>query len=335
MKYRQLGASDLEVSVLAFGAWQMGDPDYWGPDEQTDVAKTVNTAIDLGINLFDTAELYGRGESEKELGRALGARRKDVLIATKARWQFCEPARLRKSCEDSLTRLGTDVIDLFQIHWPSRETPFAETYAELERLHEQGKIRAVGVSNFGPIDLENWMAAGSCVSNQLGYNMLFRGIETELVPVCLKHNVGILVYMPLMQGILAGRWKTVEDIPANRRRSRHFSSSRAGARHGEPGCEQMTFETLAGLEQLADRLETPMATVALAWLMAQPGVTSVIVGGRIPAQVERNVAAAELTLSDETVAELNAITEPLRQQLGTNLDLWESEENFSIRSPAG
>jgi len=331
MKYRQLGSSELEVSVLAFGAWQIGDPKYWGHDGQTDVVRTVHTAIDLGVNLFDTAELYGDGESEKELGRALGARRKDVLIATKARWQFCEPAKLRKSCEDSLSRLGTDVIDLFQIHWPSREVPFESTYAELERLREEGKIRAAGVSNFGPIDLEDWMAAGSCVSNQLGYNMLFRGIESELVPVCQKHNVGIVVYMPLMQGILTGRWKTVEDIPANRRRSRHFSSSREGVRHGEPGCEELMLETLAGLDRIAARIETPMATVALAWLIAQPGITSVIVGGRIPAQVERNVAAAELMLSDEIVAELNAITEPLRQRLGTNLDMWEGEADSRIR----
>ena len=331
MKYRQLGSSELEVSVLAFGAWQMGDPEYWGPDGQTDVVRTVHTAIDLGVNLFDTAELYGDGESEKELGRALGARRKDVLIATKARWQFCEPAKLRKSCEDSLSRLGTDVIDLFQIHWPSREVPFESTYAELERLREEGKIRAAGVSNFGPIDLEDWMAAGTCVSNQLGYNLLFRGIENELAPVCQKHKVGIVVYMPLMQGILTGRWKTVEDIPANRRRSRHFSSSRAGTRHGEPGCEKLMFETLAGLEQVAAQIEMLMATVALAWLIAQPGISSVIVGGRIPAQVERNVAGAELTLSDEIIAELNEISEPLRQRLGTNLDLWEGETNSRIR----
>ena len=331
MKYRRLGSSELEVSVLAFGAWQIGDPEYWGPDDETDTVRTVHTAIDLGINLFDTAELYGDGESEIELGRALGVRRKDVLIATKARWQFCEPAQLRKSCEDSLSRLGTDVIDLFQIHWPSREVPFTDTYAELERLREEGKIRAAGISNFGPIDFEDWMAAGACVSNQIGYNLLFRGIETELVPVCMKHNVGILVYMPLMQGILSGRWKTVEDIPANRRRSRHFSNLRPGTRHGEPGCEDLMFETLAGLEHVAARIEKPMATVALAWLIAQPGIASVIGGGRKPAQIERNVAAAELALSDDTVAELNKISEPLKQRLGTNLDLWECEANSRIK----
>ncbi len=331
MKYRTLGSSQLEVSVISFGAWQIGDPEYWGPAAIEAAADTVAAAIDTGITLFDTAELYGDGESERQLGRALRSRRNDVLIATKARMEYCAPDKIRWSCEESLKRLGTDFIDLFQVHWPNHDVPFEKTYAELERLRQEGKIREIGVSNFGPTDLDNWMAVGQCVSNQLGYNLLFRGIEDELVHVCRKHNVGILVYMPLMQGILAGKWKTVEEIPAKRRRSRHFSCERAGTRHGEPGHEQLMLETLGQIEELANRIDTPMASVALAWLIAQPGVSSVIVGGRSREQVEQNSAAAALVLDDAIIAELNSITNPLKQQLGPNLDLWEAEAKSRIR----
>jgi len=331
MKYRTLGSSDLEVSVLSFGAWQIGDPEYWGPQAQANAAQTVNAAIDAGVNLFDTAELYGRGVSEQQLGRALGTRRKDVLIATKARYQYCAPDKLRRSCEASLNRLGTDVIDLFQIHWPSRQVPFEETYIELERLRDEGKIRSIGVSNFGPTDLDNWMRIGGCVSNQIGYNLLFRSIEHELVDVCRKHNVGILVYMPLMQGLLADKWTSVDQIPPNRRRSRLFASSREGVRHGEPGCEQMTFDTLERLRRVADKLDVTMADLALAWLIAQPGVTSVIVGASTPAQVSQNAEVADLQLSAETMAELDEITSPLKQRLGTNLDLWEGKTGSRIK----
>jgi len=331
MKYRTLGSSDLRVSVLAFGAWQIGDPEYWGPEAQAKAAETVHAAIDAGINLFDTAELYGQGESERQLGRALGSRRKDVLIATKARPEFCEPDKLRQSCEASLGRLGTDVIDLFQLHWPSRDVPFETTYLELERLQQEGKIREIGVSNFGPRDLDEWMAIGRCASNQLGYNLLFRGIERELVPVCQRHNVGILVYMPLMQGILTGKWKSVEEIPALRRRSRHFASFREGSRHGEPGCEPLMFDTIERLAEVAERIDTPLATVALAWLVARPGVSSLVVGARNPDQVARNVAAADLTLSEQVIAELDEISAPLTEQLGANLDIWEGEVNSRIR----
>ncbi len=331
MQYRKLGDSDLYVSVLAFGAWQIGDPGYWGVDAEADAQAAVDAAIDAGINLFDTAESYGGGESERALGKALGAKRKDVLIATKVSPSNCAPEKLRRSCEASLGRLGTDVIDLYQIHWPFRDVPVAEIRAELQRLHEEGKIRAAGVSNFGPGDLEAWMAHGSCASNQVGYNLLFRAIEYEIVPACLAYGVGILAYMPLLQGILSGRWRSVEEIPEARRRTRHFADTRQSTRHGEPGCEAMTFDALRGLQEIADGLGQPLANVAMAWLLAQPGVTSVIVGARNPHQVTRNVAAADLALPGETARALSAVTGPLKQHFGTNADMWVGGDGSRIR----
>ncbi len=331
MRYRRLGTSDLNVSTLAFGAWQIGDPAYWGEGSETEIQATVDTALDAGINLFDTAEMYAEGASERALGKALGARRNEIAVASKVRPDKCAPADLRKACESSLGRLGTDVIDLYQVHWPVRDVPFADVYGELARLQEEGKIREIGVSNFGARDVAAWMENGACVSNQLGYNLLFRAIEWEVLPACRARQVGVLVYMPLMQGLLAGRWKCADDVPQLRRRTRHFSRARNGTRHGEDGCERLTFDTIAEIEKLAQSLGVPMANLALTWLMAQPGITAVIVGGRRPKQLSRNLGAVELGLDQAILDNLNRITDPLKLQFGANADMWLAGEESRIR----
>jgi myo-inositol catabolism protein IolS len=322
MRYRKLGSSGLTVSLLSFGAWPIGDPTYWGAEAQADCEAAVRAAIDAGITLFDTAELYGGGHSEEVLGRALGRQREQVLIASKVLPAHCAPAELRRACEASLRRLGTDRIDLYQIHWPFRHVPFAAAQEAMQRLREEGKIRAIGVSNFGPKDLDVWMRAGGCVSNQLGYNLVFRAIEYEIIPACLRHAVGILAYMPLLQGILTYRWQRAEDVPPPRRRTRHFSSERPGTGHGEPGCETLLFETLARLNEAAAELGQPLVNVALAWLIAQPGVSSVIIGARNAAQLRGNVSAADLVLGEETLRRLDEISRPLKDHLGPNADMW-------------
>lgn len=331
MKYGTLGASQLRVSVMAFGAWQIGDPAYWGANAESDAQAAVDAAIDAGINLFDTAEMYGAGESERVLGRVLGERRRDVLVASKVWPDKCAPKDLRRACEGSLSRLNTDYLDLYQIHWAPRDLRFEDVYGEMARLKEEGKIREIGVSNFGATDLEAWRRAGSCVSNQLGYNLIFRAIEYEIVPACVRAGAGVLAYMPLMQGLLAGRWQSADIVPALRRRTRHFSGTREGTRHGEAGCEELTFSTLREIRRIADELGEPMANVALAWTMAQPGMTSVIVGARNPAQVRRNVAATGLALSSDVLAELDRITAPLKEALGRNADMWDNAENSRVR----
>lgn len=322
MQYRRLGKSDLNVSVIAFGAWQIGDEGYWGAEGAGDAAAVVQSAIDGGINLFDTAEMYGNGESERVLGRALGSRRDKVLIASKVSPQHCTPEGLRASCDASLRRLGTDRIDLYQIHWPFRDASFDVVYEEMMKLKKAGKIREVGVSNFGAADLDAWMAVGACVSNQLGYNLAFRAIEYEVVPACMRHGVGILVYMPLLQGILTCRWGRAEDVPEARRRTRHFSGSRSGVRHGEGGCEELLFEMLRQLSDMARDAGTSPAAVALGWLLSREGVSSVIVGARNPAQLERNLNAADAYLSETLLREADRISEPLKEKLGTNSDMW-------------
>jgi len=321
----------LEVSVLAFGAWQLGDPDYWGADADADGDAAVRAAIDAGINLFDTAEGYGGGASERALGRTLGTDRGQVLIASKVSASHGAPGQIRAACESSLRNLETDWIDLYQVHWPFRNMPFEDAYAEMAGLQQEGKIREIGLSNFGREDLQSWMHAGACVSNQLGYNLVFRAIEHEIVPACRAHGVGILAYMPLLQGLLANRWPSAGEVPPSRRRTRHFSCKRAGVRHGEPGCEDLLFQSLARVRCVAQGLGQPTASVALAWLMAQPGVTSVIIGARNPAQLARNTAAADLQLDAAVLRELDAATQALKDHFGANADMWQSGAASRIR----
>ncbi len=331
MRYRMLGQNGLKVSVLSFGAWQIGDPNYWGPDSQANANAAVQSAIDGGINLFDTAEMYGEGESERALGKALGKRRPAVLIATKVSPEHCEPMGVRGACEASLQRLGTDYIDLYQVHWPVRHTPFEVLYEQLDSLRQEGKIREIGVSNFGSGDLANWFSVGSAISNQIGYNIAFRAPEYAVLPACRKFRAGTLIYMPLMQGLLAGRWKSIDEIPRARRRTRHFSGRREGTRHGERGCESLLMETLTALSQYAQAIGIPLPTLCLCWLVAQPGVTSAVIGARNAAQVRRNLQAGDLDLGPAAIAHLNELTWPLKSRLGTNADMWESTANSRLR----
>ena len=322
MEYRKLGSSELEVSVLSYGTWQLGDKTYWGDSSWEDDAASVQTALDAGINLFDTAEGYGNGASEEALGKALGKRRDDVLISSKVFPEHCQPDLLRQSCEASLQRLGSDHIDLYHIHWPFYDVPIADVWGVLQEFVTEGKVREIALSNYGPQNIAEWFAVGTSVSNQLVYNLLTRCIELEIIPACQEKGMGILAYMPLMQGILAQLWDSIDDIPESRRRTRHFSCERSMVRHGEPGCEVELWAVYREIGRICDGAGLPMADVALAWTLANPAITSVIIGGRRPKQVLRNIKAMDLRLDDSLIAELNAATETIKQTLGTNNDMF-------------
>jgi aryl-alcohol dehydrogenase-like predicted oxidoreductase len=324
MEYRILGNSGFRVSTLSFGAWQIGDSQYWGEADEEDYERTVRAAIECGVNLFDTAEMYGKGESEIVLGRALGDLRDKVLIASKVLPEHAAPALLKKACEESLQRLNTDHIDLYQMHWPARDVPFADSFAAMDQLRQEGKIRAIGVSNFGPMDLNAWLAKGTAVSDQIGYNLAFRAPEYQILPACIQHGLGVLVYMPLLQGILSGRWTCLDQIPQLRRRTRHFAAGRPGVRHSEPGCEEQLFTLLSRLRQVSAEMEMAPATIALAWVLAQPGVTSAIIGARNSDQLRRNLTAADLKLPPDVLLRLHEMSAPVKSALGENADMWDA-----------
>lgn len=324
MERRAVGGSDLRVSVLGLGCWPLGGGDGWGETDVQQGIATIHAALDHGINLFDTAEAYNDGRSEEIVGIALADRRDRALIATKVSPRNTEPSALRAHCEASLRRLRTDYVDLYQIHWPLPSERVEAAIATLEALRAEGKIRSIGVSNHGVCQLDEVVWTGAPVaSNQVVYNLLTRAIEFEVVPACRKYGMSVIAYMPLMQGLLADRYGSPDEVPGFRARTRHFASDRAGARHGGPGHEALVFETLGRVRDVCRRLGRPMAEVALGWVMNSRTVASVLVGGRKPEQLLRNLAAAESPLPPDAVAELDAITRPLKDAMGPNIDLWQ------------
>ncbi len=328
MEYRKLGETDISVSVVAMGCWAIVGDATWGPQDEADSLATIHAALDEGINFFDTAEAYGDGFSESLLGKALTRRRHEAVIASKVSGDQLAATGVRQACERSLRRLHTDYIDLYQIHWPNRTIPLQETMGALEELRTQGKVRAVGVCNFGPGDLADLLAAGRAATNQLPYSLLWRAIEYAIRQQCVDNGIGILCYSPLVQGLLTGKFAAADDVPVGRARTRHFSKDRPQTRHGEAGCETETFTALEQIRRISDTIDVPMARLALAWLLHQPGVTSVLAGARNPDQIHDNVQAAAVELPPQVVDELTAATEEVKRKLGGNPDMWSSASRF-------
>jgi len=324
MRFRRLGKSDIEVSTIAMGCWAIAGGSNWGPQDETDSIDALRASFDSGITFYDTAEGYGAGRSEQLVGRALGDVRDEIVLATKVSPRHFDRAGVVAACEQSLVNLQTDRIDLYQLHWPSRDIPIEETLGALETLRSQGKIRACGVSNFGPLDLRDSLSITPAIAvDQVAYNLLFRAVEFEITPLCLRHDVSLLCYSPLLQGILAGKFSTADDVPVGRARTRHFSRDREEARHGTPGAEDDTFRAVAAIRNVAAELDMPMSELALAWLQEQPAVGAVLAGARNAEQARKNAAAGDVELSGDVIRRLNDITDALKTRLGPNADMWQ------------
>lgn len=323
MDYVNLGKSGLKVSRLTLGCWAFAGGDAWGEQSEKDSIDVIRASVDQGINLLDTAQAYGDGESERVVGLGVAGIRDKVLIATKVPQNVNSKAELIAECEGSLERLGTDFIDLYQVHWPLRSMPFEEVVDAMRSLQAAGKIREAGVCNYGVRDMGAQLAAGGMmVSNQIPYSMLTRAIEYEVLPACELKNVSALVYSPLMQGLLTGKFKTAADVPDGRARSRHFSKNRVGVRHGEDGFEEETFAAIGAVAAIAEELGKPMEQVALAWALRGQMVASLIVGARNTEQLNKNIQSVELDLSDDAYGQLSKATDPLKAAMGKNPDLW-------------
>jgi aryl-alcohol dehydrogenase-like predicted oxidoreductase len=326
MKYRKLGRSDLNVSAVALGCMSLCAGQTYSDIPQAQATATVDAALDAGINFFDNAPMYGDGEAERRLGNALkGAKRDKAVVATKINTPTLAADEVAREFESSLERLQTDRIDLFQIHWARHVVPVAETLRAMERLVQQGKLRAIGVCNFGPLDMgEAIDAIERLATNQMAYSLLARGVEYEVVPICREHGVGMLCYSPLAQGLLTGRYTNADQVPAERARTRHFASTRPQARHGEDGCETETFDAVRNVKQICDEVGLPMADVALAWLLHQPTVTSVLAGASRPDQILQNAKATEISLSSDVLKRLDDATGGVKEKMGPNPDMWQA-----------
>ncbi len=311
MDYRSLGRSGLQVSAVGVGCNNFGRR-----CDKDQTAAVVSKAIEVGVTLFDTADIYGpRGLSEEYLGAALQGRRRDVVIATKfvgpmgegPLWSGASRRYVFEAVDASLRRLGTDYIDLYQIHFPDARTPIEETLRALDDLVRHGKVRYVGCSNFSGWQVveAQWIARtqhlAPLVSAQNQYNLLDRRIERELVPACNAYGLGVLPYFPLASGFLTGKYRLGEPAPEGTRL--------AGAGPmGERIMTEQNFKTLTRLEAFAQARDRTVLDLAIGWLASQPHVPSVIAGATKPEQVEANVRAAEWKLTSEELAEVDTIT---------------------------
>jgi len=307
METRRIGS--LEVSVVGLGCNNFG----WRIDADASAA-AVNAALDAGINFFDTADIYGAGQSEEFLGRALGARRGEALIATKFGMKMDEqrhgarPEYVRQAAEDSLRRMGTDRIDLYQLHQPDAQVPIAETLGALDGLVRAGKVREIGCSNFSGDQLR---AAGAAVreggarfvSVQNQYSLVVREPEADAIPECVRSGIAFLPFFPLANGLLTGKYRRGQPLPEGSR-----------ARDGF-GPKVFTDENLALVEALtefaAGRGHT-MLELAVSWLAAQPAVASVIAGAKSPEQVKANASAAGWRLTEADLAAIEAMLPRVR-----------------------
>ena len=343
MEKRLCGDSGLELPLLGIGCWAFGSDrdDYWGDQDQKDVDAVVHRALELGCNYFDTAEVYNQGASEESLGKALRERRQQAIVGSKINPSNTAPETLRRHCETSLNRLKTDYLDIYMVHWPihphsvrhftddeaiiAHPPSVGDAFSTLKTLQKEGKIRHVGVSNFGVQQLQEALDTGvDIILEELPYSLLMRGIEPEILPLCRKRKIGLLAYMPLMQGILTGKYQTSKEIPESRSRTRHFPGTCAGSRHGEEGCEPELFAALDAIRKIALEQDLEMGDLALAWCGANPAVTSVLAGARKIEQLEANARSIQIQLDDELVELLNKATHPVLKKLGPGPDYYES-----------
>ena len=304
---RRLGTTDLFVSPLALGCWPIAGMTSLGTTAEQSRA-TIAACLDLGINFLDTAYCYGAyGESETLIREALGTRRDRMVVATKGGidWESdgkqrkdARPATLRRQCETSLRRLGTDRVELLYLHAPDGRTPIAESAGELKRLMDEGKTRAVGASNVSVAQLDEFIAACPLAAVQPHYNMLQREIEAELLPWCRTHEVAVCSYWPLLKGLLAGKLARDHQFAAQDGRAKYpmFQGDEWRKNH----------DLLDDLRPIAAEAGVPLSALVLAWTVRRPGITSALVGAKRPDQIIENAGALTFEPTAEQLAQIDA-----------------------------
>ena len=319
MELRSLGVTGLKVSVLSFGTMSFTGGSRHSAIGSTDVdeaRRLIDRCIDVGVNLFDTADVYSAGASEKVLGEALNGRRQRVVLATKVNGRMGEGPNdaglsrrhIISGCEDSLRRLGTDWIDLYQVHSWDGHTPLRETLSALDSLVQSGKVRYIGCSNYSGWHLMKALAVSDRLhleryaTQQIDYSLLVREAEYELVPIAIAEGVGILVWSPLAGGFLSGKFRRGEPAPEGTR----------FAAQGDQGRYDLerAYDIVEVVRGIAEAHSVSPAQVSLNWLTRRAGVSSVIVGARTEEQLIDNLRAATWTLTDEELQQLNDLTQP-------------------------
>ena len=332
MEYRRLGSSDVKVSVVTLGTWAVGawaiGGWMWGGQDESDALAAIAKAVDLGVTTIDTAAIYGYGYSEEVVGKAVAGKRDKVQLLTKygLRWDsdegthyfdWTDPATGTKQiyrnarkesviyeCEQSLKRLGTDYIDVYQCHWRDKSTPIAETMEAIDQLLEAGKIRAAGVSNFSVEDMAAANKVVPLASSQPPYSMVNRPAEADIIPWCQANDVGVIVYSPLQRGLLTGKitpgYKFNE---GDHRRSDPFF---------QPDTVRKVNAFLDEIRPIAEAHDATLAQLVISWTIARPGITAALVGARNAKQAEENAKAAEVKLTAQETRQIDELLDDLK-----------------------
>jgi len=310
----RFGKTDMEITPIGFGAWAIGGGGWaaaWGPQDDDEAVGAIRRAVELGVNWVDTAAVYGTGHSEDLVARALKnvpeADRPYVFTKCSLVWDdnreisnVLKAASVKQECEDSLRRLQTDVIDLYQIHWPRPEDDIEEGWRALAELKEEGKVRHIGVSNFDAGQMDRIKDIAPIETLQPPYNMLDRGVEEEILPYAGQNDIGVIVYSPMRSGLLTGKMtrERVENMPSDdwRRDTDDFN---------EPKLSE-NLKLVSVLEEVGGAHNASPGEVAIAWTLRNPNVSAAIVGGRRPDQVDGIIGAADLRLTNEEIERIEA-----------------------------
>lgn len=330
MQSRPLGSSSVNVTPVIFGAWAIGGW-MWGGNDQSDSIAAIHSAIDHGITTIDTAAIYGQGFSEELVGKAIKGKRDKVVIATKCgmRWNTAEgtdpwqqkdndgnditivksgkASSIEYECEQSLKRLGVEVIDLFQIHWPDKSTPTEETIGALEQLRKAGKVRAIGTSNYDVAWLDRAVKTAPIASDQPPYSLLRRGIEKDILPFCREHKVGVICYSPMERGLLTGKVGPDREFAPGDHRSKHPYFTKEN--------RKKVLAALESVKPIADKHKATFAQLIVNWTFSQPGITAAIVGARNAEQAEQNAGAMKFTLSADELGNVRSAFDALAKEL--------------------
>lgn len=308
----KLGNSDLEITRIGVGAWAMGGSGWafgWGEQDDQDSISAIRAAIDAGINWIDTAAVYGLGHSEEVVAQAIRdlPRRPYIFSKCERRWDenrrifpSLKAESIRQECEDSLRRLKIDAIDLYQVHWPDPDADIEEGWAEMARLREQGKVRWIGVSNFNARQIERAMKIAPVTSLQPPYSLLARDVERDILAFALRHNIGVIVYSPMRNGLLSGKMtrERAQNLPQDDWRSRNPDFQ-------EPRLSR-NLELVELLRKIGARHGRTPGEVAIAWTLANPAVTAAIVGVRRADQVPGTAGALAFRLTPEEIREIES-----------------------------
>jgi aryl-alcohol dehydrogenase-like predicted oxidoreductase len=317
MEKRSLGLSDLQITPVLMGTWQAGKR-MWVGIEDEDSIKAIRAGFEAGITTIDTAEIYGEGHSEQIIAKALSDVRDRAVYASKVFANHLKYDQVLEACDRSLKNLNTDYIDLYQIHWPSGSfnseiVPIEETMSALNYLKEKGKIRAIGVSNFSGAQLEEASQYGRIDSLQPPYSLFWRYVETDAMPYCIEHNIAILAYSPLAQGLLAGKFDSNHQFAEGDHRAKNKLLQ------GEN--YQRAQKVLTQLRPIAESHNCTLAQLALAWLIAQPQ-TNAIAGARYSEQAIANAQAMSVKLSTEEIEEIDRLGRQVTDYLDSNPVMW-------------